>query len=228
MNFRSRETYLSTEQVARLLKLPEVTIQRWEHQGKIPCKIVKNQVMFKKSEIIDWAQQHDLTIYNPEGKKEITEEVRLSRAIKKGGIYHGIQGKDTYTVFQNSLKTLSFVTKEHFQPILDALLDREELNSTGIGNGIAIPHTRNRLDIGIPEPYVAVFFLDAPLEFSAVDEEKVYVLFMIFTSTVKEHLKMLSKISFILQHSKINEILQQRNQKNNLISAIERLEHENP
>ena len=228
MNFRSRETYLTTEQVARLLKLPEVTIQRWEHQGKIPCKIINNQVMFKKSEITGWAQQHDLKIYRPEGEKEKTEELRLSRAIKKGGTFYGIQGKDIYTAFQNSLKNLSFVKKEHFQPILDALLDREELNSTGIGGGIAIPHTRNRLDIGISEPYVAVFFLDTPLNFSAVDEEDVYVLFMIFTSTVKEHLKMLSKISFILQQSQINEILQQRNQNNNLISAIEQLENENP
>jgi len=39
---------------------------------------------------------------------------------------------------------------------------------------------------------------------------------------------MLSKMSFILQQSQINEILQQRNQENNLISAIEQLENENP
>ena len=228
MNIRSKETYLTTDQVARLLKLPEVTVQRWEHQGKIPCKIINNKVMFKKSEIINWAQHHDLSIYEPKDKTAIKSELLLSRAIEKGRIFHDIAGKDIYTVFQNALKKLSFISKDNFQPVLDALLDREELNSTGIGNGIAIPHTRNRMEIGIKEPHVAVFFLQTPLKYSAVDEEEVYVLFMIFTSTVKEHLKMLSKISFMLHQEQVRQILKQRNSDNNLVMTIKQLENESP
>jgi len=223
MNIRSKDSYLSVEQMAQLLKLPEVTIQRWEHQGKIPCKILNNQVMFKKSEIVTWAKQHDLTIH----EQDITEKQNpssLSLAIEKGHIYYNIQGSDVYSVFQSALEKLPFISKNNFQPVLEALLDREELNSTGIGNGIAIPHTRNRMDIGINEPHVAVFFLETPVKFSAIDEEAVYVLFMIFTSSVKEHLKTLSKISFVLHQGQVIKILQQKNSNNDLLSTIEQLE----
>jgi len=224
MNIRSKESYLTAKQIAQLLKLPEVTILRWEHQGKIPCKIIDNQVMFKKSEIISWAKQHDLPIQEQNNDSAKKAEMLLSRAIEKGRIYHHIPGNDIYTVFQNALKKLTFISNDNAQPVLEALLDREELNSTGIGNGIAIPHTRNRMDIGIPEPHVSVFFLESTVEFSAIDQEPVYVLFMIFTSSVKEHLKILSKISFVLQQTQIIKILQQRNRNNDLVSTIEQLE----
>ena len=224
MNIRSKEIYLTIEQVAQLLNLPEVTIQRWEHQGKIPSKLISDNVMFKKSEIINWAQIHDLAIHEQNIAADSPKIFSLSQAIKKGSIYNNIEGNDVYTVFQNVLKELPFISNSIYQQVLEALIDREELNSTGIGNGIAIPHTRNRMDIGIDQSHVSVFFLDTPVKFSAIDDEAVFVLFMIFTASVKEHLKILSKISYMLQKTEVKKILQQRNKEGNLIASIEQLE----
>lgn len=225
MNIRTKEEFLTVEQVAKLLKLPEVTIQRWEHQGKIPCKIIDDKLMFKKSEIIKWAQTHDLAMQEQQTKKSKQHEFSLVMAIENGKIYHNIPGEDIYTVFQNALQKLPFINKSNLKSVLEALIDREELNSTGIGNGIAIPHTRNRIELGITTPYVAVFFLESPIKYSAIDDEAVFVLFMIFTTSVKEHLKILSKISFVLQQKRIREILQQKNSNNNLLSTIDQLEN---
>lgn len=226
MNIRSKEIYLTIEQIAQLLKLPEVTIQRWEHQGKIPCKIINNKVMFKKSEIINWAQIHDLPIQEQNIKPVKQDPLSLSQAIENGSIHHNITGSDVYSVFQSALSRLPFIKKSISKAVLEALLDREELNSTGIGKGIAIPHTRNRINVGISQPHVPVFFLDTPVKFSAIDDEAVYVLFMIFTTSVKEHLKILSKISYILQQTQVQDILKQRNKNNDLVSTIRQLEND--
>lgn len=224
MNIRTKEEYLTIEQVAQLLNLPEVTIQRWEHQGKIPSKLINDKIMFKKSEVVNWARVHDLSIHEKNVTADSPKVFSLSQAIKNGSIYTNIPGSDVYTVFQNALKKLPFISDKNYKQVLEALIDREELNSTGIGNGIAIPHTRNRMDLGIDQPHVSVFFLETPVKFSAIDDEAVFVLFMIFTASVKEHLKILSKISFMLQKTEVKEILQQRNKEGNLITSIKQLE----
>ncbi|MCB9057860.1 MAG: PTS sugar transporter subunit IIA [Calditrichae bacterium] len=225
MNSFSKDTFLTTEEVARLLGLPEVTVQRWEHQGKIPYKIINGQVSFKKSEIIRWAKAHDLTIREKHGKsKDLISEHLLTDAIVAGGIYHNIDGDDVYTVFHNALNNLGFIDKKDHDRVFDELLNREELASTGIGNGIAIPHTRNRLDLNLNYAHVAIIFLNKPLPFNAIDGKPVTVLFMIFTTSVKEHLKMLSRISFVLQKSQLKEMLAGDIEDQNLITQIKQIE----
>jgi len=53
---------LKINQVAELLNVPEITIQRWVHQGKIPYRIKKNKFIFIKKEIINWAEVHKMPI----------------------------------------------------------------------------------------------------------------------------------------------------------------------
>ena len=123
MNIRSKEIYLTIEQVAQLLNLPEVTIQRWEHQGKIPSKLISDNVMFKKSEIINWAQIHDLAIHEQNIAADSPKIFSLSQAIKKGSIYNNIEGNDVYTVFQNVLKELPFISNSIYQQVLETYSD---------------------------------------------------------------------------------------------------------
>lgn len=225
MNSFSKDTFLTIEEVAKLLGLPEVTVQRWEHQGKIPYKMIDGSVSFKKSEIVIWAKAHDLTIREKQGKPaDKVSEYLLTDAIIAGGIYHKVEGDDVYTVFHNSLNNLAFINKEDHERVFEELLNREELASTGIGSGIAIPHTRNRLDLNISHAHVAVIFLKKPLSFNAIDGKPVTVLFMIFTTSVKEHLKMLSRISFVLQKSSLKEMLTGEIEDQNLLNQIKQIE----
>jgi PTS system nitrogen regulatory IIA component len=217
---------LTAEQVAQLLDLPLVTIQRWAHQGKIPSRLVNRQKCFKRRDILEWAVDHDFKIQPGIQRTAVHSDDILAPAIELGGIYNDIPGEDIVEVYKNAISRLSFLPENDRNRILNGLLDREELASTGIGRGIAIPHTRNRIPIGSDRIYIPVMFLMNEIEFNAIDGEPVRVLFMIFTGNTRDHLSVLSRISHTLRDDKVLQILREKNRKNNLLERITKIEHE--
>lgn len=222
----SRDKFLTGKEVAQLLNLPEVTIQRWVHQGKIPYKTLNEKTVVAKNELINWAKAHDLVIHQKTNDIKIAGVFSLAKTIESGGIYTGIEGTDTYTVFQNALNHLDFIESKKRELILDEFINREELASTGVGNGIAIPHSRNRTPLNLDTARIPVFFLKNPISFNAIDFKPVFVLFMIFTTNLKEHLKILSKLSYILKQKSILNIIGQRDSNNSLLKKILEIENE--
>ena len=82
--------------------------------------------------------------------------------------------------------------------IVDAIASREELGSTGLGNGIAIPHGK----IAGLKSVTAVFArLDEPIEFDAIDDQPVDIVMMLLapTGAGADHLKALSRVARLLR-----------------------------
>ena len=94
------------------------------------------------------------------------------------------------------------------EKILDALLEREELGSTGIGQGIAIPHGKS----DHVENVVAILGISKKgIEFDALDGEPVYLFFMLVAPTNSSglHLKILAKISRLLKDKFFRQALRE-------------------
>ena len=92
------------------------------------------------------------------------------------------------------------------QEIFDTLLEREQLGSTGLGNGIAIPHGK----IAGLKGVTAVFArLDRPIDFDAVDDQPVDLAIMLLApmGAGADHLKALSRVARVLREDKIVEEL---------------------
>lgn len=219
-----KSKHLTTEEVAELFGLPLVTIQRWEHQGKIPYKIIGNRRSYNRKEILDWARIHDLTVKLDTNEGTAAAEHLLFKAIERSGIYDKIPGNNIVEVFENALDVLPFLSQADRKKVLIEMLDREELASTGVGHGIAIPHTRERFQIGSEQIFIPLIFLENHIEFNSIDGEAVFVLMMIFTPNTKDHLKVLSRISHILKDKKMLEILREKNKSKNLLSRILKIE----
>jgi PTS system nitrogen regulatory IIA component len=94
------------------------------------------------------------------------------------------------------------------QRLLDALLERERLGTTGIGHGIAIPHARlNELD-----HLVGLFArLDQPVDFEALDDQPSDLIFLLLApnSADADSLKALARISRVLRDSGLQQRLRQ-------------------
>lgn len=85
------------------------------------------------------------------------------------------------------------------QKIFETLLDREQLGSTGVGNGVAIPHGK----IAGMEKIVGVFAqLNKPVSFDAVDDQPIDIAFMLLApvGSGADHLKALSRIARLLRN----------------------------
>lgn len=81
--------------------------------------------------------------------------------------------------------------------IFKHLLERERLGSTGLGNGIAVPHCRVA---GLPEPRAAIIRLKTPIDFDAPDNQPVFLFcaLAIDESATDQHLKIFSNLVSVL------------------------------
>lgn len=98
------------------------------------------------------------------------------------------------------------ITGQDPQTVLEALTAREALGSTGLGNGIAIPHGKLPGLKGV----VAVFVrLAQPVEFDAVDDQPVDLAFMLLapTGAGADHLKALARVARLLRTDSLVEAL---------------------
>jgi PTS system nitrogen regulatory IIA component len=82
--------------------------------------------------------------------------------------------------------------------ILDTLLERERLGSTGIGGGTAVPHGRLAQ---LPRMFAMFFRLERPIPFDSVDDQPVDLVFLLLTpdNAGADHLKALARLSRLLR-----------------------------
>ena len=107
--------------------------------------------------------------------------------------------------------------------LLQVLLAREALESTAIGDGIAIPHVRNPIVLHVPRPTVTLCFLERPVDFGALDGQPVQALFNLISPSVKGHLHLLSRIAFVLRDGEFKGLIQRQASKEEIFESLRRL-----
>jgi len=90
--------------------------------------------------------------------------------------------------------------------IFDALIERERLGTTGVGNGIAIPHGKLA---GLDRLYGLFARLEKPIDFDSIDEQPVDMIFLLLAPECAgaDHLKALARVSRLLRDRTICEKL---------------------
>src|SRR3990172_517574 len=87
---------------------------------------------------------------------------------------------------------------------LNEVFERENIMSTGVGKGIALPHAKTK---AITDAVGALAILSVPIEYESLDEEPVNIVFLLLgmENNVGNHLRLLSKISRLLNNDSIRE-----------------------
>lgn len=99
---------------------------------------------------------------------------------------------------QELAKRAADITGMHERAIFDVLLERERLGTTGVGNGIAIPHGKLA---SLERLYGLFARLENPIDFDSVDEQPVDLIFLLLApeSAGADHLKALARVSRLLR-----------------------------
>jgi PTS system nitrogen regulatory IIA component len=192
---------LTVRDAARMLTVSEKTIYRWINQGSLPAYRVNEQYRFNRAELLEWATARKINVsaeifHEPEGNG--TALPGLVPALEAGGIFYRLEGKDKETVLRSIVAHMRLPDEVDREFLLRVLLAREALGSTGVGDGIAIPHVRNPVVLHVPRPAICLCFLEKPIEFGALDRRPVFALFSLVSPTVRAHLHLLSRLSFAL------------------------------
>ncbi len=112
---------------------------------------------------------------------------------------------------------------EEAERLLGALRQREEVVSTGVGNGVAIPHA----DLpGVRTPRLALGVFPDGVDFDALDEEPVYVVFLLLGTprTPGLHMKILARIARLSKDRDFSEGLRSARTSRDALAILERVE----
>ena len=118
-----------------------------------------------------------------------------------------------------SAEELARVTGCDEHQIFDKLNERENLGSTGMGDGVAIPHARLK---GLDRVYALFFSLDEGIDFDAVDDKPVDLAFVLLApqEAGADHLQALAKISRLLRHKEFCARLRGANSQDAVLSLL--------
>jgi PTS system nitrogen regulatory IIA component len=194
---------LTVHEAADLLNTSEATIYRWIKEKVIPCHRVSDHYRFHRSELLEWATSRGMAVsvsaFPPSRRSTGMPLPRFAAALRAGGIHPSVEGHDRDSVLRAVVKCMPLGDEADRELLFEVMRAREALGSTGIGDGIAIPHVRSPVVLHSTEPSVTLCFLRNPIDFGAIDGRKVHTLFSLVTHSIRSHLYLLSRLSAALQ-----------------------------
>jgi PTS system nitrogen regulatory IIA component len=218
---------LSVKDAAGILSVSEKTIYRWIKQAVIPAYKINEQYRFNRTELLEWATSRRIqvspTIF-AEGETSSSPLPSLSDALKAGGVAYRVGGVDQGTVLRAVVESLKLPDEVDREFLYKVLLARETLGSTGIGDGIAIPHVRNPVVLHVSRPTVTLCFLENAIDFQAIDGKPVAILFTLISPSVRAHLHLLSRLGFVLRNPEFREALKRVASRDELMEKLLRAE----
>lgn len=126
--------------------------------------------------------------------------MKISDILSVNSVLLSVKAKNKRQLLQDVSQFAAGITKVNDRTIFDALLERENLGSTGFGGGTALPHARlAELD----KVYGFFVRLSNPIDFEAIDDKPVDMLFLLLSpeSSGADHLTALAQISRLLKDS---------------------------
>ena len=215
---------LTVRDVSGLLNVSEKTVYRWISERNLPGYRLSGQYRFNRAELLEWATGNKVNV-SPrifQEDKETAPLPELADALQSGGVFYRLSGSDKESVLRSVVEHLRLPEEVDRVFLLEMLLAREALESTGIGEGIAIPHARTPIVLHVPKPLVTLCFLERPVDFGALDSQPVHALFTLISPTVKSHLHLLSRIAFALRDEELKSLIRQQGNRDAILAAIQR------
>lgn len=218
---------LTLRQAATHLNVSESTIRRWITKRGLPAHLINERLHCNAIELWEWAVEHGVPV-----SKGLLEQARgalddlpsLAALLATGGIHRDIGGRTTPEVLRALVDVLPLpaeVDRDFLASVLEA---REAIGSTGIGDGIAIPHVRNPILLHGAAPCVALAFLRHPVDFAALDRRPVHALFAVVSPTIPAHLRILAQLGYTLRDLELRELLRAEAPSDTILSRVKALE----
>jgi PTS system nitrogen regulatory IIA component len=217
---------LTARDAAKMLDVSEETMYEWIRTGVIPCYRVGDKWRLSRVELLEWAAARKIKVapefFRINGSK--STRLLLTDALRRGGIVYELPGDDKMAALKSVCDVMPLPESVDREELHSVLVAREALCSTGIGNGVAIPHPRGPIVLGVSDPQVTLAFPRRPIEYGALDRKPVAMLFVIVSTTVRIHLLLLSHLTFALQDAGFRRLLDSRAAKDEILSVLETIE----
>lgn len=135
-------------------------------------------------------------------------EVDISKLIHNGGIFNDVEGSTPQEIYQKIANLIDLPDGISSEQVYNALCAREQVLSTAVGNGIALPHARTPIMKEDGDQRICVVYLKEPINMNAPDERPVSTMFILLTSNSQYHLKVLSSLAGLFRNARFRQALE--------------------
>jgi PTS system nitrogen regulatory IIA component len=217
---------LTLKEVASILKLPPRAVVKMVKERKMRAYRIYSQYRFNRDELNEWILKGKIKVSaDVVSLVQSSVPVNMYKVFRQGGVFYNIKGDTVRDVIRDAVMRIQIPEEIDRERIIASLLEREEMMTTGMGDGLALPHPRNPILSDISHESVSICFLDKPIDFNAIDDQPVHTLFIIFSANPRRHLEILSKISFFCSRPDFIQMLVRRESTDEIMRVIEFQEH---
>jgi mannitol/fructose-specific phosphotransferase system IIA component (Ntr-type) len=155
-----------------------------------------------------------------------SHSVVLSDLLSPATVKLDLQSTDRDAVLEELVNQIPQLANEPTarQTLLRALHERERLHSTGIGDGIALPHARNALVGLVDDPLMVFGRHPQGIPYDAIDGIPARLFFLLLATTVTQHLAILARLSRILRDPSLRQGLLAAETPEEVVSLIHEAE----
>lgn len=232
MDFENNEKaeIMTLRELARYLKITEDAALHMAVRGEIPAIKIADEWRFMRTIIDDWLAQK--MNYPPKSALvQMLEQAEiilpLSRLIRPEhmvlALVPGTAEETVRQLVQPLDRTKTVLDSEAF---IRMIIEREALHPTVIGNGVAIPHARETAQCPVKEACIVLGVCKEGTRFDPSSGTKTHLFFLVGTNSDIVHLKIMSKLAFLVKNEKaIGKIIEAKNEKE-ILSALIRVDQD--
>ncbi|MBN1799742.1 MAG: PTS sugar transporter subunit IIA [Spirochaetales bacterium] len=199
-----KDEIMTLNQVAAYLKVAEKTVLRMAHKGEIPCAKVASQWRFVKPMIDNWLLSK-MKYFNPDNElgRILVEDERALIPVTRL-LHHA------FVICDLKPGSIEQVLRQLVEPLFEAgivadkkeylhkLVLREQLLTTALGKGIAVPHIRNPRENPRGVTLIIVGICKEGTDFGSLDNEPTRLFLLLCTDSEKLHLRILAQLNRII------------------------------
>jgi len=218
---------LTVRDASMLLRVSQKTVYRWINQRIVPAYQVSGQYRFNRAELLEWATSRRLEVSVDILAEPDSRQVPcpgIAEALETGGVFYRVGGHDRESALRAVVELMRLPDEVDRDFLLRVLVAREALGSTGIGEGMAIPHVRNPIVLHVPRPSITLCFLEQTVEFGSLDGKPVRALFTVVSPTIRAHLYMMSRVAFALRDAAFKDAVLREASREEVFREARRVE----
>jgi excisionase family DNA binding protein len=216
---------LTVKEVGEYLKLSERAVTRMALSGEIPAVKLGRKWRFRRSAIDEWmigraAPAGAGKKLSPEAAVA-PEPLTVANAIAAERINLNLQAADRDGILRELVAlVLPPEDTARAETLFKALKAREDLCSTCVDEGVAIPHARNALVGLVSAPVLAYGRRSAGVEFGALDGKPVQHFFLLCAPNVRQHLHLLARLARLVRDPAVRAGLLAATQPDQVVALL--------
>ena len=234
---RMPEEDFDLKSLADYLHLQPDQVRRMTDRGRLPGRRVGGEWRFSRAEIHQWfesrigaSDERELDevdrVLDLQDQKTTTEPFEIGELLQPACIFVPLNAKTKRSVIDKMCEQTALTGRLwEADKMADALRSREELHPTALENGVALLHPRRPIPGIMGEPFLALGITYAGIPFGGPRGALTDIFFLIGSMSESMHLRLLSRISRLIQQDEFLEELRSAESSESAWKSITEFDH---